>query len=620
MGFINPAAFLLSVFVVGLVLLYLWERNQQRFDVPSLMLWEAIPEPVVRRNRFQPDPLFWLQLAVLSALILGLADPYFAGSDGNNSSRRAILVVDLSASMQAAEGTTTRLELARRAAASVVESSAVGTEFMIVVASETPRTTAEFTSDTRDILHRLDRLAALDTAARLEPALAIARRAANDPERATEVHVFTDVPRETIDERWRRGMYWWPVGASDDNLAIASVEVSQGVLQGHRDATALVGVRNFSRSEKHGALAIQTAGHVFARKLFTLQRETTAYFHFDHIPASGVLVATLANHDALPLDNRSFAWVRPSHPVRLALIAAPSSFADQLRRIAATTDAIEIRADSPTPPEQWSGIDVAVFHREVPAVLPDVPSLLIAPASGRPVRLVNDEGVNRSTTTPQFEVLDWNDSHPTLRGIDPRLFQPFTNIIEVTPPPWSEAVLRTQANGRDLPILLAGEVDKRRRAILTVDLENMNLLSTDRETTLLLLLNLLDWLSRGSEGVRIAETGSSIQLAAAGQRVPTVTAPGGRIVELSRGESPVLQLDLAGLYEVHRESGTTTIAANFNSPRESDIGRPPPRPYRPDGEVSRGEHNTPANGLGAWLYMVGATLLILEWFAAGRVA
>src|SRR5512139_2589666 len=117
MGFLNPAAWLLGVLYAVLVALYLWQRQQRRVDVPSLLLWQDVPDEIVRTSRFRPDLLFFLQLLILTLLIAGLAQPYVERAAVGPQPSRHVFVLDSSASMAAREGRASRFDDARAAIA-----------------------------------------------------------------------------------------------------------------------------------------------------------------------------------------------------------------------------------------------------------------------------------------------------------------------------------------------------------------------------------------------------------------------------------------------------------------------------------------------------------------------
>ncbi len=613
MTLLNPSALLFSVFLVGLVLLYLWERNQRRFDVPSMLLWQDVPESVVRRNRFQPDSLFWLQLAGLILLILGLANPYFESADSNRAAGRIILVVDLSASMQTIEDGVSRLELARDAAARIALASEPSAELMLIGAAREPKIISPFTRAHDEVLALAATLEASDVSANLEPVIAMAQRLAAQSTTPTEIHVFTDLPRESVGARWRDNINWWPFGSSDDNLAIVNLETTQGVLQSHRHVAARVTLRNFSAREKHGALTVTAGGDTVGHELFTAAPYSVETFHFPDITASGLLEVTLQCEDALTVDNDWRTWLPGLRPARIALIGVAPHLADEIIRIGAATDAIEVTVVSDaTAAIDSAGADVAIYHRTTPAPLPDMPILLIAPstdlATGQPLGQVDE-----------LEVLDWDENHDVLRGIEARLLQPFKKLTVLDPPPWSETVLATRAPSGPIPVLAVGQPNLHRVAILTADLAVESLLASDRETTLLLFLNTIDWLAGQPDEVAVVKTGESRPLDTAPGEITEIVAPRGQRIDVPSGPKPFLTFDQAGAYQLRRlNAPPSIILANFQDTAESDIARQPQSAHRVSAADRRDAALRPGRGLQNWFYLVAAAVLIGEWFAAAR--
>ncbi len=605
MGVANPFAFLLSIFVVGLIVLYLWERNQRRLDIPSMLLWHSVPESVVRRSRFQPDRLFWFQLAALVALILGLANPYspFASDQPN---QRTVLVVDLSASMQSLEGDTTRLELARSAATRVIKAAPAGGEMMLIHAARQPRVAVGYTRDPISVLQALAETSATDTATKLEPALAIAQRAIDQADGNTRVHVFTDVPEESIDRRWRHGMTWWPVGTSDTNLAITGFDVTQGVLQDHQSATVRVTLHNFSSQQHHGSLSLSIAGRSFAQRLFTLGAHQSSSFGFTDLPGAGLVEARLTENDALALDNRALSWVRPWSPVRIALLTHDPRLAQTLATIAEATAAIEIDAVDPAVPPKWSDFDVAVLQGESADPLPDLPTLQFG------------GGGTGEASTERLEVFDWQERHPVLRGIAPRQFRAFHRAELGEPPSWGEAVLQTRNQGTESPLLVVGTPD-RRRAWLAIDPASENILRTDREPALLLVLNLLDWLASGDREVSVVKTGDSVRLDGDADSPAQIIAPDGNLLEVAAGSDRGLPLERAGVYRIREGGRERTILANFRDAAESDIGRVSTNSPKPEPQPQATTEASKRSGLGLWLYLLAAAALAAEWLVAARM-
>ncbi len=611
MGFLNPAAFAFSIFIAALIALYLWERNQRRVDVPSLLLWQSIPEAVPRRRRFQPDRLFWFQLAALSALVLALANPYFKSLSPGEPLARTIIVIDLSASMQAREGSASRLDMAKARARKTLQSLPQGAELMLIKAAR-DASTSGFTRDHQWVASQIEALVADDTAANLESALAIAQRSAAGSDLHVDTHVMTDVRRDTVAGRWRRGFHWWPVGSSDDNLAISGVAIDQGALQDHHNARVRVSVRNFSNRERHRSLAVSIAGQPIGSELFTLGPRAELHFHFTELPTSGVVEARLADDDALRVDDVGYGWVRPSAAIRVAVVAPPSPLRLALLRLSAATDAVSVSANDTLESVDLSTTDVVILHTDTPESEPDRPTLRIASATA------TTDGAAR-----RIDVLDWNERHPVLRGIDPRRLRSLPAVANVARPAWGEAVLRSRTIDSESDVLIVGENAGRRRALLAVDLGSEDLLATDRESLLLLIVNLLDWLAHPDDASPVLQTGESWSaennLTSEPNRATTITEPSGATTVLQPESAAVFPINKVGTYELEHNGGRSLVYAGFIDANESDIGRPPPQPYRATGAGGSGAAAA-GEGLRVWLLMAAALLLVAEWVAAVRGA
>jgi hypothetical protein len=320
----------------------------------------------------------------------------------------------------------------------------------------------------------------------------------------------------------------------------------------------------------------------------------------------------LETDDALAVDNRWYGWLPPFRPLRIALIGATGELRSAITRLADATESVKLIDADDTAALDPTTIDVAIYAHTTPQPLPDVPSLLIAPptdpVSGHPTAAIED-----------IDVLDWSEQHEILRGVDVRLLRTFESGVRLDPPPWSQSVLMAHAAEQDLPVLAIGRPQQHRVAILTPDLRGERLLASDHETSLLLFLNILDWLAAVEDDVPVIRTGESKSLAAIAGEVTEVVDPRGR-TSVPAGADPFLSFDLAGAYELHRrDRGPLTILANFLDGAESNIGRHPASPYEASEPERRTTSADSAAGLRPWLLMSAAVLLIGEWYAAGRL-
>ena len=615
--FANPAAWLLAGLLAVLVALYLWERSRRTVEVPSLLLWQVIPTSTARATRFVPDWLFVLQALVLILLVAGLAGPYLSRPPSGRPSERAVLVLDCSASMQAHEGPATRFELARRAVRDRIAALGPEDEVMLIAAGPQPAVAVAPTTDHAEALRQLAALEPTDARANLDAALAAALRGTARADRTTHVALFTDTPAERLSPAWRRSVSVFPFGETDDNLSIDGIQIYQSRFDDPRAARAFVTVRNYASRESHGVLTVQLGGAVFGRQGFTLPPRSAAGFPVPPLPGAGVLYASLDVDDALAVDNHAYAFVRPPRPIHLLVVTDDATLLAELRRVAAAAPGLRLDAIAPPAYDGNRTADLVLFHRVAPPLPDRAASLYIAPSDPNgpfpPLDQLHD--------VPMGEVaLD----HPALRDVRLDLPLPFASVQVLAPPPWTDTLVSARAADRDIPLVLAGERDGHRTAVIAFDLATQGLLRADHTDLLLLFLDLVDWLVPAGDDVHVVPTGSVDVIEALPDLPRLITDPRGRQTTLPAEAVALVDADLAGEYRVSADGTEVRVFANLADAEESDIGRPAARPHEvapvaaQAAPPTRRSHATSTIGWG--LYAAAATVLVLEWLLARRQA
>ena len=87
MGLLNIAGLAYLASVPLLVWIYRRSRRNRRVEISSIIPWRVLKESVVRSSLFRADLLFWLQMAMLLALVLAACRPYWRGEIGRASCR-----------------------------------------------------------------------------------------------------------------------------------------------------------------------------------------------------------------------------------------------------------------------------------------------------------------------------------------------------------------------------------------------------------------------------------------------------------------------------------------------------------------------------------------------------
>src|SRR2546425_5313086 len=182
MSFLSPFALALFALAVPLVLLYFLKVRRRERTVSSLLLWPGSlrdREASTFFQRLYRDPLLILQLLALLALCVALARP--VATVMGQGSRKVVVVLDSSASMQARDVTPSRFEMARAAALSLVRGLGEGAEVMVIEPGVQPKVLAALGRDRDRAMSAIRSAEARDLPTRLSEAVRTAR-----PPRAAE--------------------------------------------------------------------------------------------------------------------------------------------------------------------------------------------------------------------------------------------------------------------------------------------------------------------------------------------------------------------------------------------------------------------------------------------------
>lgn len=569
MGILNPAALPLFAVLGILVLIYLRRMTRMRIEVPSFLLWQSVPEDRIRAQHFRPDLLFYLQALLLLLLIGGLLHPYWSRTVTETHGNRRILVVDLSASMQAREGGLRRFDLALDQAKDVVQAMAPFDEVMLIGVAAQPTVISGFTTDHRLLLHRLESLQPLDTGTQLETGIELALVQRDRAGRHAQIHVFTDVlaSRLSLSASQRRALTYHRVGETDDNLAVDSVHVYQNPFQDYSEARAYILVRNYAGHRKSATLRVTLDDRPVFQEAFRLPAHETRSFSLSGFNGPGRLGVELEADDALAVDNRALDWIAERRAWQLVLVSPVARLDDELRRVTRSLPGVSLVS---TPPEHFSAEhlrvqDVVLFHRFVPGETISANSLYIFPPAENPLFPVLSEASD-------LNILDWNQEHEILHNLQYVEALPVEQARILGLPGWAEQVISSRTADGEIPLALTGEKDGHRVVCLAFDLDAGELTDSDNLTLLVLFLNALRWLRPpdplAPQLLPVGETfflPDDVELN--GVRL---SAPG---VEAQALDDDTFGLDRTGVYRVEGESYNALVYANLFDEAESDIGR-----------------------------------------------
>jgi hypothetical protein len=599
-GIANPLGAPAFLALAALLALYLRVRRRQAIPVATLFLWRRVRAPVVPPRRFRPDAVFWLQVAILAALAAGYVRPYVDRATGAAPQARLLVLLDVSASMQAREPEGVRFDLARARAEREIARLASSDEAMLVTAGARAGVVLRWSTDRTLARRRLEELSALDVPTDLAPALELALSEGR-ARAGTRILVLTDLPaaESGLAAADLAAVEWTRIGRTDNNVGIVGVSVDEPPFADARAASVLVLVRNFARAPRRVVLTAGAGGTPWERRELTLGARGSASVTLRTPPASGALELGLDGDDALAVDDRAWGWIGAHGPMDAVVVTRSPALALTFERLAAGVSGGRITRLAP---EEWTpgataGHRLAVLDGFVPPEEPDgVGALYVAPPPGNLVC------PTAATAAADVSVVDWDGDHPILRGMDGLPSLTLARASALAVPGWGRSVVLGGSRTASVPILVAGETRGRRVACLAAPLGEEPLAS-DRLPLLLLALGTLRWLDDGGGPLAVA-TGDAVPIAAG-----TGEVAGVRVA----GDPPVMIAERTGIHRLPAADGERIVTANLVDERESDIGRDatPDAPAAPF--ASAHEPLLARYDVTGWLFALGLLALVAEW-------
>lgn len=216
-----------AIAVPSLVILYFLKLRRRELEVSTTLLWKKAIQDLQANAPFQRlrrNILLFLQLLVLAAVILALAQPQLAGQ--SVSASRHIILIDRSASMKTTDGDgpisaaginsgrPTRLDRAKREARELIDSlpepgfldRGQAAEAMLIVFDTTAEVRLQFTRDKSALKGAIDAIEATDAPTLVGEALRLAK--AYKPKRRVEdvaVEGLTDPSVSAVVHLWSDG-------------------------------------------------------------------------------------------------------------------------------------------------------------------------------------------------------------------------------------------------------------------------------------------------------------------------------------------------------------------------------------------------------------------------------
>jgi hypothetical protein len=607
--FAYPLALTSLLAIPAILVLYLLRPRPRRVLLSTTTLWQAAlrdRERGLGLRKLLRDLSLLLLLAIAALLGLALAGPQWLTGTGERAD--TVLILDVSASMQARAGLgRTRFDQALAEADAIVDGMPREGRMLVMTSGRKAQLRTGFESDRSALRRVLSQLRPTDEAGRPREALALALALLKGREDG-RVYFLTDGAFDAEADPGSPRIVYRMVDGTARNVAITRFALRQE--PGNKDRyQVLLTVRNYTDARMTVPASVSIEGRtLFARSLEIEARgEQTLALPFSG-RALGRAIASIQADDDLAADNQAFAAIDADTPVSVLLFSAGNVFLESV--LEALPGVALVR-------REWSPAEdiaqVARLHDVV--VFDGVPAPRLPPGN---FLLVN-------TIAPGL---------------------PFTDAGRVTRP--AVAGRGASALMRDVD-LAAVRIDEARRVALGGEVPGLQRLFWSRDTELALALiddavklvylgfdlsqsnfplqvafplfvsHSLDWLRPRADGwvSTHIEAGATHALPVpAGNSQITLRPPSGNAMTLAATSNGTLRFDattVAGIYQYAAGDATGYFAVSLADARESDVNRR----WQPGARASdaAAATNSAQTLVPLWPHLLALALLLLalEW-------
>lgn len=619
MSLIAPLA-LLAAAVVGplIVAMYLLKLRREERPISSTFLWQRMVRDVEANAPWQKlrrSLLLLLQLLLMLLLVFALARPFFATQ--GISGRNLIIIIDHSASMGAIDEPPTRLEAAKQQAYRLIDQLPDGGRATIIAAGGQMAVPAAATSDRRELRRAVEQITlssagGSDLAQPLTLAAALAAR-----EEDSEVAIISDGNVTLPDDlRVPATVSYFPIGRSTENAAVSAIALQAGPAS----QTLFVQATNYGQQVAERRLDIYLDGSAFNAYNLTLEpgREQSIVAE---IPAQvQVVEARLAGEDPLPADDRAIAVSTLGDALNVRLVSNGNRFLATGLALLPGLRVTTVPTSTTVFTETVAQVPVTILDGVVPPTLPPGNLLFIGP-----VRSTEFFSVTGEIEFPVVRPVGGDD--PILRNVSLSEVS-VLKAARIVPGSWGRVVVDSDGT----PLLVVGEREGRRVAVLAFDLHNSDL--PLQVAFPLLLSNLMGYLAPGSGAeasqllpgqplaLQVDETIGEVRVTRPDG--VTVSSRNGA-VQIQGGQAIYADTEQLGVYTVEEFAGGELVARhryaiNLFAPGESRIAaqRDLSIPQVSGAQSTVSRERDGRQEFWRWVALAALIVLIVEWLVYQR--
>ncbi|MHC4627829.1 MAG: vWA domain-containing protein, partial [Planctomycetota bacterium] len=437
-----------AVTIPLLLLLYFLKLKRREELVSSTLLWKrAVQDLQVNApfQRIRRNILLFLQLLMLLAILLALAGPILSLIAGGG--RRYVLLVDRSASMNAADVEPSRLESAKKEAKAFIESlrskaflslKGGSDQVMVIAFDNHAKVMCNFTSDKHQLLAAVEAITAADGDSSLAEAVTVASAFAQSPgveagnrsaQEPARLVLFSDGRIRDVDQIvvGSDELIFNCIGETAENIAITAMQARRSY-ENPDEISVFATLANYGVEQVTCDAQLSLNGDVRAVRSVTIAPrneqadsgtdpagKVAVDFSLSHAEG-GVLEVRQMGSDSLSCDDAAWAILSPPKRLSVLLVTAGNIVLESALQ-ACGLAGLEVQS-----PQEFDAMDhslltveqpydLIVLDNHVPPKLPRCRYLVF----GRPPDGID---VSVSGELKNQVMVDWRPRHAVLKYVN----------------------------------------------------------------------------------------------------------------------------------------------------------------------------------------------------------
>jgi len=599
LNFLSPEALAFAAMLPVVVVFYLLKRRRVARLVSSTVLWQRFLNETQANSPFQKLQHNWLliiQLILLALAVFALTRPYFAGK--MESGRFFVVILDVSASMQATDVAPDRLGQAKTEVGKLIDGMYDSDEMVIILSGGITEVRQSPTSAKSVLRYALGQAQATDSPTRLLDAIKLAQNLTRNRPKA-EVHLFSDGVSSDLDafELQDLNLAYHRIGEGGDNLGIVSLEVRPHPEEANQQAVFAT-ISNASMNTMSSDVSLFFGEQLVGNRRVTVGPTNTASLVFvANQNTNGVFQLRLKNDDALAVDNVGSVLSLAQRDVKALLVTQGNAFLEKALRSVPKLDlSVTTGLSNPDP-----AVDVVVLDAIKPSAWP----------SGN-VLAIHTQSTNwfqPSGTLEDPPIVDWKSTHALLRFVN------FDNVqlaesLNAVLPPWLTPLVESPS----APLIAAGENDGYRA--VWIGFNPLDSTWPLRVSFPIFVANAMDWLNPEVSTSLRAGDSFAFRLIDEESEV-AVTLPDGEMVETkttATGELIFANTFQQGVYRLAAGTNELAFCVNLLDAEESAIAAREELQLGEYGKVEATVQLDADKEAWRWFAMMCLGFLMFEWW------